>query len=180
MRVSSWPFFRLAALVITSAAFAPSVSAQAVGGAIPLINTLSVSHVDNLSIVANVARTDVTVVTGTINNNSPTGWVLTVTSGNSGKLLRAGTTGGAGREVPYNQVKFAKTGGTLGAGLSDPNGTSNNIASTGTVNFSTVTKVATTSTVGYTFDLKISWDADTRLIEGTYTDTLTATLAVDI
>jgi hypothetical protein len=38
---------------------------------------------------------------------------------------------------------------------------------------------ATDATEGYTFALKISWSSDTSLLSGTYSDTLTLTLAND-
>ncbi|MFC5499011.1 hypothetical protein ACFPOE_15800 [Caenimonas terrae] len=167
--------------------------AGTVGGSVAPINTLVENDTTGITIVGATGQTDTTIVTGTIDNNSESGWKLTVTSANTGKLVRTSGSGGpgAGREILYTNVKFVKTGGTLGAGLTDPNGSSKNIVTgtlgggvAGTTIFNTGSAVgtpgtATTATVGYAYALKISWSADTSLLSGTYSDSLTLTLADD-
>lgn len=181
------------ALAAALALGATGVLAGTVGGSVSPINTLVENDVSSITIVAATAQTDTTIVTGTIDNNYEHGWKLTVASGNTGKLVRTSGSGGpgAGREILYTNVKFVKTGGTLGAGLTDPNGSSKDIVTgisgggvAGTTIFNTGTAVgtvgtATTATVGYAYALKISWSADTSLLSGTYSDSLTLTLAND-
>lgn len=161
--------------------------AEPVGGEVDPINTLtSVTHVTNLDIVGASGLTNAVIVSGTINNNDEAGWELTVTSANAGKLQRGA--GGAGREIAYNNITFVGTGGgTLGAGLTNPSGTVRNITSVsgpGVTHFFTHTQetgtgTATSATVDYTFELRISAAADPSLLSGTYTDNITLTLNND-
>lgn len=179
-------------LALLGAVAALTLHADPVGGEVDPINTLtSVDYIDDIDIVPSVGQTDTTVVTGTINNNSDTGWKLTIVSGNQGKLYRAGSSGGAGREIAYTSIKFTRTSGTLGTGLTNPDNTTKNIATgagaggtAGTTVFNTGTAfatpgTATSATVDYVFALKISWSANTSVLRGSYTDTLTLTLADD-
>jgi hypothetical protein len=169
---------------------ATAVLADPVGGDVDPINTLtSVTYVTNLDIVAASGLTNAVIVSGTLNNNDEHGWDLTVTSANAGKLQRGA--GGAGRELAYNNITFVGTGGTLGAGLTNPSNTTRNVATgagagdvIGTTHFFTNTAfagtgTATSATVDYTFELRISASANTALLSGTYTDTITLTLNND-
>ncbi len=166
-----------------------SALAQPVGGSGQSISTLRQTYVGNVGGNVGAGQTDTTIVSGTIDNNNSAGWKLTVTSGNLGKLKRAGG-GGAGREILYTNIKLVKMGGTLGAGLTDPAGTKNIVTGAsgggvaGTTIFNTGSMVgatgrATTPTVNYAYALKISWAADSRLLSGNYTDNITVTLAND-
>jgi hypothetical protein len=105
-----------------------------------------------------------------------------------GKLLRGA--GGAGRQLTYTSVELVTTGGTLGAGLTSP-ATSRNIVTgasagdvAGTTHFFTHSAytgngTATSATVDYAFQLRISAAADTTLLSGSYTDDITLTLNND-
>lgn len=166
-----------------------SALAGVVGGAVPPINTLTQTPISNITIVAATGQTDTTIASGTIDNNNPGGWKLTVASANAGKLIKT-TGGGAGREILYTNVKLITTGGTLGAGLTAPTSTKNIVtgvsggAVAGSTIFNTGSAVgtpgtATTATVGYAYSLLISWSADTSLLAGSYQDTITLTLAND-
>ena len=168
---------------------ATAVLADPVGGDVDPINTLtSVTYVTNLDIVAASGLTNAVIVSGTINNNDEHGWDLTVVSANAGKLQKG--TGGAGRELAYNNITFANTGGPLGAGLTDPSATRNVATGAnagdviGTTHFFTHTGftgtgTATAATSDYTFELRISASANPGLPSGTYTDTITLTLNND-
>ena len=169
---------------------ATAALADPVGGEVDPISALaSVTYVTNLDIVGASGLTNAVIVSGTINNNDELGWDLTVTSANAGKLQRGA--GGAGRELVYNNITFVRTGGTLGAGLTDPSNTTRNVATgagagdiTGTTHFFTHTQLtgtgtATSATVNYAFELQISAAADTSLLSGTYLDTITLTLNND-
>lgn len=169
---------------------ATTVLADSIGGDVDPINELTlVTYVTNLDIVGANGLTDAVIVSGTINNNSENGWDLSVKSDNQGKLLRGA--GGAGRELVYNNITFVGTGGTLGAGLTNPNNTTRNVATgagagdvLGTTHFFTHsqftgTGAATSATVGYTFELQIDASANTSLLSGTYSDTITLTLNND-
>ena len=112
----------IAALAAAGPAFA-----GVVGGTVGAINTLVDNYYTNIVIVPSVGQTDTQVVSGTIDNNSDTGWRLSVVSSNIGKLTLAGSGGGSGREILYTNIKFVNTGGTLGGGLHDPDGTTRNI-----------------------------------------------------
>lgn len=182
---------KLAAAAAAAFVFGSPAVAGTVGGEVAPINTLGTQTFTNTLTDLAVGGTDVTVVSSTISNNNDRGWSLTVTSANSGKLLREATAvddgvGGVGREILYSTVKLVKTGGTLGDGLTDPSGTSQSVTG-GAVTpavFNTrsggVLGTATTATVNYAFDLKISWSADTRLLSGNYTDEITLNLANDL
>ena len=169
---------------------ATAALADPIGGDVDPINTLtSVTYVTNLDIVGASGLADAVIVSGAINNNDELGWDLTVTSANAGRLQRGA--GGAGRELVYNNITFVGTGGTLGAGLTNPSNTTRNVATgagagdtAGTTHFFTHTQftgtgTATSATADYTFELRISAAADTSLLSGSYTDTLTLTLNND-
>jgi len=167
---------------------AAAALADPIGGDVAEINVLDATFVEDLVIVGADGLTNAVVVSGTINNNDENGWDLTVTSGNAGVLRRGA--GGAGRQITYNNITFVGTGGTLGAGLTDP-GATRNVATgagageqAGTTHFFTNgdftgTGTATSATVDYTFELRISAAADTSLLSGEYTDELTLTLNND-
>jgi spore coat protein U-like protein len=103
------------------------------------------------------------------------GWNLKVDSANSG-ILKQGL-GGVGNQIDYGTIKLLKTDGVLGNGLTDPSGRDQSV-STGSTTFTTDTP-ATSATVDYAYDLKISWSADTTLLAGTYSDTITVVLSTD-
>lgn len=168
---------------------ATAALADPVGGVVDAVNTLtSVTYVANLNIVPASGLSNAVIVSGTINNNDEHGWDLTVTSANAGKLQKG--SGGAGREIAYNNITFAGTAGTLGTGLTNPS-TTRNVATgagagdvVGTTHFFTHTQftgtgTATAATVDYTFELRISAPANTSLLSGTYTDNITLTLNND-
>jgi hypothetical protein len=167
---------------------ATAALADPVGGVVDAINTLtSVTYVTNLDIDSGL--TNAVIVSGTINNNDEHGWDLTVTSQNAGKLQKG--SGGAGREIAYENITLVGTGGTLGAGLTNPSNTTRNVATgagagdvIGTTHFFTHTQftgtgTATSATADYTFELRISAAANTSLLSGTYTDNITLTLNND-
>lgn len=157
-----------------------STFAVTVGGSVTPINNVTQTGVNSITIDSGTGQGDTTIVTGTIDNNDAAGWKVTITSTNLGKLKKGG--GGAGREILYSNIKFVKTGGALGSGLTDPHNTSQDITS-GTALFNTRTGVtpstATTATVGYAYALKITWAADNSLLSGAYSDTITLVLAND-
>lgn len=179
-----------------TSALAQNTGGGTVGGSVTPINTLAGTPNNSITIGPSTpggsnALSGVTVVSGTIDNNSATGWRLTVTSGNTGKLKKGG--GGAGREILYQNVEFVATGaGTLGAGLTSPDTQNKDITtgngdtggSAGTILFNTGAHVgthatATTATVGYAYALKISTSNDATLLAGVYSDTLSLTLDND-
>jgi hypothetical protein len=170
-------------------AAATAALATPVGGDVQPISALSaVTYVSNINIVGANGLTSVAIVSGTINNNDSNGWDLTVISANLGVLKKGA--GGAGRELTYTNVVLAATGGTLGAGLTSPAGT-RNIATgagagdvAGTTHFYTNATfaghgTATSATVDYTFELRISAAADTSLLSGSYSDDITLQLNND-
>ncbi len=177
-------FMALAGVLFLS----PPVFAGLVEGEVDPINTISAENYMSSDFSGatslDAGGTDVKVADFTLSDNHQNGWKLTITSANSGKLIRADTiTVGDGTsvhsEILYSSVKLVKTGGTLGAALTDPDGSSKAIT-TGTAIFDTGTaSTATTATVAYAANLVISWAADSTLLQGKYRDTLTMSLAVD-
>jgi hypothetical protein len=132
---------------------------------------------------ADAGATAVTIASGVINNNYQNGWNLTVASTNNGKLIRNAAVGDSSTsadEILYSNIIWAKTGGVLGDGLTDPHASSQAIT-TGSATFETgaIATPATTATVAYAYNLNITWGADTSLLQGTYEDTITMTLAVN-
>lgn len=154
---------------------ATSALAATVGGSIAQINEQTQTFVTGIAVVAAVGQTDTVILSGTINNNMAAGWNLKVDSANSGILKRG--LGGVGNQIDYGTIKLLKTGGVLGNGLTDPSGSDQSV-STGSTTFTTDTP-ATSATVDYAYDLKVSWSADTALLEGSYTDVITVVLSTD-
>ena len=154
---------------------ATSALAATVGGAIAEINAQTLAFETGIAVVAAVGQTDTVILSGTINNNMAAGWNLKVDSANSGILKRG--LGGVGNQIDYGTIKLLKTGGVLGNGLTDPSGSDQSV-STGSTTFTTDTP-ATSATVNYAYDLKVSWSADTALLEGSYTDVITVVLSTD-
>jgi len=154
---------------------ATSALAATVGGAIAEINVQTLAFETGIAVVAAVGQTDTVILSGTINNNMAAGWNLKVDSANSGILKRG--LGGVGNQIDYGTIKLLKTGGVLGNGLTNPSGRDQSV-STGSTTFTTDTP-ATSATVDYAYDLKVSWSADTALLEGSYTDVITVVLSTD-
>jgi len=99
-----------------------SVAAINVLGASTFATAITVGTVDSLA--AN-GRDDVQIVSGTINNNDPAGWTLSVKSANQGRLTKSGIGAAPGRQITYTSVKFVGaaadgTGTGLGSGLTVP------------------------------------------------------------
>jgi hypothetical protein len=124
---------------------------------------------------ANLGAADVKIASGVINNNSVAGWQLTVTSANNGNLVKDGYA----RTIPYTDIEWNYVSGTRGSGLTDPSAAGRQSVVSGSCEFNTATKAATTATVNYKFELRISWGADPALVAGIYSDTITMTLAID-
>tara|TARA_B110000240_G_scaffold174956_1_gene201815 strand:+ start:1402 stop:1935 length:534 start_codon:yes stop_codon:yes gene_type:complete len=154
---------------------ATSALAATVGGSIAQINEQTQTFVTGIAVVAAVGQNDTVILSGTINNNMAAGWNLKVDSANSGILKRG--LGGVGNQINYGSIKLVQTGGILGNGLTNPT-TSDQDVSSGSTTFVTTT-AATSATVGYAYDLQISWAADTALLEGSYTDAITVVLSTD-
>ena len=155
---------------------ATSALAVTVGGSIAEINEGQIRWFETgIDIVAAVGQNDTVILSGTINNNMAAGWNLKVDSANSGILKRG--LGGVGNQINYGSIKLVQTGGILGNGLTNPT-TSDQDVSSGSTTFVTTT-AATSATVGYAYDLQISWAADTALLEGSYTDAITVVLSTD-
>ncbi len=186
-------------LAIASALVFGGVStalAGTVGGSVTAINSFTESFGNSITVGSSTAgasnaQTDTDIVTGQIDNNNTGGWKLKVTSANRGRLTISGTGSAPGREILYTSVKLFKTGGTLGAGLTDPGNGSTGVAknivtplAADGVIFNTGSAVgtpgtATTATVAYAYALRITWASDLTALAGTYSDTIVLTLAND-
>jgi hypothetical protein len=163
-----------------------AANAGTVGAIVDPVSALSNEQffTDVSGTTADAGATAVTIASGVIDNNYQNGWNITVASGNNGKLIRDAAAGGDGAtsadEILYSNIIWAKTGGVLGDGLTDPDGSTQDITS-GSANFETgaIATPATTATVAYAYNLNITWGVDTSLLQGTYEDTITMTLAVN-
>jgi hypothetical protein len=163
-----------------------AANAGTVGAVVDPISALSNEQffTDVSGTTADAGATAVTIASGVIDNNYQNGWNLTVASTNLGKLIRASAADSDGSssadEILYTNIIWENAGGTLGAGLTDPDGSSQAIT-TGSATFETgaIATPATTATVAYAYNLNITWGADTTLLQGTYEDTITMTLAVN-
>ena len=112
-----------------------------------------------------------------VNNNSEDGWTLNLTGTGTGVL----TCADHAQTIPYT-LEMAFTSGTLGSGLVLAPALGSDIAFVaGAATVVAGTASATTPTVDYTFNLVmdiLATDHDDNLM-GTYTETLTITLAAD-
>jgi hypothetical protein len=161
-------------------------NAGTVGAVVDPISALSNEQffTDVSGTTADAGATAVTIASGVIDNNYQNGWNITVASGNSGKLIRNAAANSDGAtsadEILYTNIIWAKTGGVLGVGLTDPDASTEDITG-GSATFETgaIATPATTATVAYAYNLNITWGADTTLLQGTYEDTITMTLAVN-
>jgi len=166
----------VAVATVLTAGFASSAMA-AVGG-IAAINSLTGAQTELPAIVASADVNNLEVFSGTISNNSNSGWNVTVSSLNDGKLEGSSGTG-AGSEIPYtlyhlNEVTNA--GSVMGVEVSgDVYGSA--LPVSGVHKFAT--SAVTTATVHQDYTVGVSWVADTSLLAGTYSDTFTLVLAAN-
>lgn len=180
-RVFNLKHLSIAALTLLgSSVFADT---GAIGGSNPLSNTLTGgTFASAATITPATAINNLVVYTATLDSNSVTGWKLTVASTNHGKLIRTTVPASCttGCEILYTNVKLVRTSGTLGGGLTDPQATKD--ITSGSTFFSTGLAAlpnATSATFDYLFDLKIDVPINRNLLQGTFSDTFTVTVASD-
>ncbi|MDO8806057.1 MAG: hypothetical protein Q7R35_16695 [Elusimicrobiota bacterium] len=156
-----------------------SALAGSIGGVVDPISTLtSETYFADVSggASADGVVSNAKIASVVVDNNNEAGWKLTVTSANNGSLKN--TVAVSSPTIAYSNIKLVKTGGVLGAGLADPNNASQAVTSGSTIfQTSPGAQVASTATVAYALELQISWSANTALLSGTYSDTITMTLA---
>jgi hypothetical protein len=154
-------------------------------GTVTAINNVSSSAVTTLDFNNN--GNDVTIATLTINNNYENAFDIKFEFTNDGVFKRFAAAGGdgtaatgVGAQIPITQFTLHPNGnGTLGTGLSSPAGTFTLTSDAGPDFYIWDTHhTQTTATVGYEVEVLADWSADTRLLQGTYRETLTATLTV--
>jgi hypothetical protein len=156
-------------------------------GTVTAINSISASSAVT-SLNFNTLGTAATIATITIENNYENAFDLKLAFTNNGVFKRVAAAGGdgitatgVGAQVPITLFTLHKGGGTLGAGLTDPSGTTFSSLTTdagGDYYIWDTQHKQTTATVGYQLEVQADWVADTRLLQGTYRETLTATLTV--
>jgi hypothetical protein len=153
-------------------------------GTVTAINTIS-SPTAVTTLAFSSLGNDVTIATITIDNNYENAFDLKLDFTNDGVFTRVAAAGdgitvvsGVGAVIPITQFTLSGTG-TLGAGLSSPPATFTLTSDAGSDYYIWDTHhIQTTATVGYQVEVKADWAADTRLLQGTYRETLTATLTV--
>jgi hypothetical protein len=158
-----------------------SALAGSVGGVVDAISTLtSETYFSDVSggDSADGSASDAKIASVVVDHNDEAGWKLTVASANDGVLKNS--VAASSQTIAYTNIKLVKTGGVLGSGLSDPHNSSQSVASGSTI-FQTApaSEVAGSATVGYALELQISWSLDTALLSGTYSDSITMTLAAE-
>jgi hypothetical protein len=153
-------------------------------GTVTAINSVSSTDVQNLDFDSN--GNDVTIATITINNNYENAFDLKLDFTNDGYFKRVAAAGGdgtaatgVGAQIQITEFRLHPNGGgTLGTGLTAPSGTFT-LTGSGPAHYTWDTHATqSTATVGYQVDVLADWSADTRHLQGTYRETLTATLTV--
>ena len=152
-------------------------------GTVTAVNTIS-SPTAVTTLAFSSAGNDVTIATITIDNNYENAFDLKLDFTNDGVFTRVAAAGdgitvvsGVGAVIPITEFRLSGSG-TLGAGLSSPPATFT-LSGSGPASYTWDTGAKqSTATVGYQVDVKADWAADTRLLQGTYQETLTATLTV--
>jgi WD40 repeat protein len=168
-------------LALTGIALADAVFPS---GTVTAINNVSSSAVTSLDF--DHLGNDVTIATITIDNNYENAFDLKLAFTNDGVFKRVAAAGGdgtsatgIGTQIPITQFTLQPNAGTLGTGLSSPAGTFSLTPDAGGAYYIWDTHhTQTTATVGYQVEVQADWVADTGLLQGTYRETLTATLTV--
>lgn len=152
-------------------------------GTVTPINTVSSSAVTTLDFDS--AGANVVIDTITISNNYEWAFNLTLAFTNGGNFYRVSASGdgttctGSCSQVPITTLQLVQHGsGTLGTGLTPPSGTFTLTPGTPPYYTWSPGTTQTTATVGYQVDVLATWAQDSSRLEGTYKETLTATLTV--
>jgi hypothetical protein len=127
-----------------------------------------------------------TMATIMVSNNYEKAWDLQLDFANDGVFKRHSVTNGdgiavvsgTGAEIPMTAIRFHPTGtGTLGSGLTAP-GTIT-LSGSGPASYKyECGGTQSTATVGYEMDIQCSWHTSTALLQGTYRESITATLTI--
>jgi len=169
-------------LLLAGQAFADTVYPS---GTLSAINSVSSTAVTDLDFDND--GNDVTIATITIDNNYENAFDLTLEFANDGVFKRVAAAGGdgtaatgVGAEIPITEFRLHPNGtGTLGTGLTPPSGTFTLTSDAGADYYVWDTHATqSTATVGYQVEVQADWSTDTRLLQGTYRETLTVTLSV--
>lgn len=175
-------FFTLVGAIIL---LSTNVKAQViVEGSVSAVNAIDdFTSVTGLDLSSNGSLT--TVASITVSNNYENAWDLKLEFTNDGMFKRTSATGdastaaGVGTEIEITSFSLVEdaTPGTLGAGLTAPSGTFilSDDAGSDFYTFDTGA-IQTTSTVGYKMNVQCSWSANSENLQGTYQETITATL----
>jgi hypothetical protein len=166
-------------------AFAATTVSDAFRGLIPAVNTIAKTDINgggnDLTNMHQSAQTNVPVSKYTINNNNPSGFTITLSSANVGKLIRSGAAGDASK--PGNNVDYTIT--TVAVAADNPPATAflgcdedtqmldTSLATDQTMSFDTNLLKAT---VDYVYTIKVSTPKKPELFRGTFEDTITMTI----
>lgn len=146
-------------LVLSVPTFAATTGSLTLQGIVPQSISLSVAAAPAASALdLSTTQVDLQVATVTEQSNSHTGYKVTVTSANSGALVRSGGTENLAYTMKYNGVAV---------NLATANAQVTNVATAGAVNTS---KPVTISYTGV---------AAASMVDGTYLDTVTLTIAAN-
>lgn len=157
--------------------------AEAPEGTVGTINTITNTPVTSLDLDSDGSLT--TVATILVSNNYENAWELTLDFTNAGvttagKFIRSSAAGDASSvasEIDITALQLVPNAspGTLGTDLTAPTGTFTLVSGEGTFDPGAT---QSTATVAYLMDVKCSWVASNANLQGTYTETITATLAI--
>jgi len=148
------------------------------------------SNIDSFTAVTSLDfdndGTFTTIATIVVSNNWENAWDLKLDFANDGVFKRYSVSNGdgiavvsgSGAEIPMTAIRFHPTGtGTLGSGLSAP-GTIT-LSGSGPASFTwNAGGTQSTATVGYEMGIQCSWHTSSALLQGTYRESITATLTV--
>ncbi len=166
-------------------AFAATTVSDAFRGLVPAVNSIAKTDINgggnDLSNMHQSAQTNVPVSKYTLNNNNPAGYTVTLSSANSGKLIRSGAAGDASK--PGNNMTYTITTSAVAAdnppatcflGCDEPTQMlDTSLAADQTMSFDTNLQKAT---VDYTYTIKVSTPKKAELFRGTFEDTITMTI----
>jgi len=165
-------------LATSGVLYAATSGTQDLSAPVAAINTLAVTDASpSLSDLGTTGVSDVKICDIKLNNNSPTGFKVTLSSAKSGKLVRYASGAYADVTKTGNWVNYTVSAvagsGTLGtAAPTLPSGGS--LSSDIDISFDTSID---RSTIDKVYDVKISTSAKDALFNGTFKDTITATIA---
>ncbi len=172
-------------LAASTPVYAATTGSDVFRGQVPAVNSISKVDINgggnDLTNMHQSAQTNVAVTKYVLNNNNPSGFTVTLSSTNAGKMIRSGAGGDAskaGNNITYTVTTTAVAAdnppATSFLGCDEPTQLLDASLSTDqTMNFDVNLQKAT---VDYTYTIKVSTPQKANLFRGTFEDTITMTI----